>query len=207
MAARSLTPRPRPSPDASPPSAAAPAHDLARAAAAATSRDAFAAIYDDFADAVYARLTRLLGPTADRDDALQQVFLQLHRALGSYRGEASLSTFVYRVTVNVAYDALRARQRRPEPVEPAEVDAMLAGGPSPAHGAEQREQLAQLLDHLAWLTPDKRIALVLVAVEGLSLREAAELVGATPDAVKQRVLAARKELLARMARGGDRRIS
>ncbi|HEY4238267.1 MAG TPA: RNA polymerase sigma factor [Kofleriaceae bacterium] len=181
------------------------AHAALAAKAASGDRAAFGAIYEAFADPVYARLTRLLGPTADRDDALQQVFLQLHRALGSYRGDASLSTFVYRITVNVAYDVLRVRQRRPEPAEPVDVEAMLAGAPSPADGAEHREELAQLLEHMTWLTPDKRIALVLVAVEGLSLREAAKLVDATPDAVKQRVLSARKELLAR-TRSGDRRI-
>lgn len=172
--------------------------ELARRAAAGD-RAAFEAIYERFADVAYARLTRLLGPTEDRADVLQQVFLKLHRALGAYRGEAALGTFLHRITVNVAYDHLRQRHRRPEVLDPDAIEEMIADAPSPETRTQRREELAQLFQHLAWLAPDKRVALVLVSVEGLSLREAAELVGASPDAVKQRVLHARRELLARIA--------
>src|SRR5262249_43976029 len=134
-------------------------------------RDAFAAIYHQLADAVYARLTRLLGPVPEREDVLQQVFIQLHRSLPSYRGNAVLATFVHRIAVNAAYDHLRARRRRPAvPATAPELDELVADAPSPAVRAQRREELAQLFDDLATLTPDKRIALVLVGVEGLSLR-------------------------------------
>jgi RNA polymerase sigma-70 factor, ECF subfamily len=139
-------------------------------------RDAFAAIYHQLADAVYARLTRLLGPVSEREDVLQQVFIQLHRALPMYRGEATLATFVHRIAVNAAYDHLRARRRRPVlPASAPELDELVSDAPSPAVRTERREELSQLFDLLAMLAPDKRIALVLVGVEGLSLRETAEL--------------------------------
>ena len=57
-----------------------------------------------------------------------------------------------------------------------------------------------MFEHLAALKPKHRIAFVLVAVEGLPLAEAADLVGANADAVKQRVLQARRELTERLAR-------
>src|SRR5262249_47798692 len=149
-------------------------------------------IYHQLADAVYARLTRLLGPVPEREDVLQQVFIQLHRALPTYRGDAALATFVHRIAVNAAHDHLRARRRRPA-VPDDGLDQLVADPPSPAVRAQCREELAKLFDQLAQLSPDKRIAIVLVGVEGLSLRDAAELVSASPDAVKQRVLAARRE--------------
>lgn len=185
--------------------------DVALAArAAGGDRAAFAAIYQRYVDAVYARLTRLLGPTADREDVLQQVFMQVHRGLAGYRGESSLSTFVHRIAVYVAYDHLRARERRPVPVEQAAVDALVLDATSPAVQAERREELAQIFHHLSALTPDKRIAFVLVSIDGLSLREASELVGASVDAVKQRVLQARRDLVAlieRAERNNARRTS
>lgn len=154
----------------------------------------FTTLYHQHVDAVYQRLTRLLGPTADREDVLQQVWIQVHRALPSFRGESSLATFVHRIAVHVAYDHLRARERRPMPIESEAIDALELDASSPAERAQRRQELAQLFHHLAALTADKRIAFVLVAIDGLSLREAAELVGASADAVKQRVLQARREL-------------
>jgi hypothetical protein len=59
--------------------------------------------------------------------------------------------------------------------------------------------LALLFELLGELTVDKRIAFVLIAIEGLAVRDAAELVGAKPDAVKQRALAARRELEAALS--------
>ncbi len=56
------------------------------------------------------RITRLVGPVAERDDLVQKVFIAFHRALPSYRGEARLSTYLHRIAVNTAYDHLRGRR-------------------------------------------------------------------------------------------------
>ena len=67
-----------------------------------------------------------------------------------------------------------------------------------------RADLARMLALLDQLSPKKRIAFVLVAVEGCSLAEAAALIGAQEDTVKQRTLHARRYLLARLAATGAR---
>lgn len=156
---------------------------------------AFTSLYHRHAGWVFARLTRLIGPGPDREDLLQQVFLELHRALPSFRGDASLTTFLHRITVNVAFDHLRRRGRRPLDYSPDALDELIDGSPSPEERARRRDELRQALDFLERLKPAKRIAFVLVAVEGLSLDDAAALVGANTPAVKQRVLHARRELL------------
>jgi RNA polymerase sigma-70 factor, ECF subfamily len=165
-------------------------------AAVAGDADAFGELYARYTDRVFARLTHLVGPTADREDVLQQIFLELHRALPRFRGDAALSTFLYRITVNVAYDHLRRRRRRPVEHDPVALDALVDGEPTPEDRARRREELGQIFVLLENIKPDKRIAFVLVAVEGLSLREAAELLGASAAVVKQRVLRARRELVA-----------
>jgi RNA polymerase sigma-70 factor (ECF subfamily) len=185
--------------------------DLAVAeAAAAGDAAAFAELYARYADRVFARITHLIGPGSDREDVVQQVFLELHRALPRFRGDSTVSTFLYRITINVAYDHLRRRARRSADHDPAALDALIDGDLTPEDRTRRREQLVQIFALLERLKPKKRIAFVLVAVEGLSLGEAAELIDATPDAVKQRVLHARRELLALMTaaeRAADRRPS
>jgi len=184
--------------------------DTELAVAAATGdAAAFAELYGRYADRVFARLTHLIGPSHDREDVFQQVFLELHRALPRFRGDSSLSTFLYRITINVAYDHLRRRGRRAGDHDPNALEALITGDPTPEDRARRREELHLIFSLLEHIKPKKRMAFVLVAVEGLSLGEAAELLGAQTDAVKQRVLHARRELVALMSRGerrGERRI-
>ena len=165
---------------------------------------AFGELYARYVDRVYARITHLIGASADREDVLQHVFLELHRALPRFRGDAALSTFLYRITINVAYDHLRRRSRRPSEPDPDAIAALVDDAPTPEDGARRRGELRQIFALLEKNKPKKRIAFVLVAVEGLSYTEASELVGADVDAVKQRVMHARRELMAMMARAERR---
>jgi len=177
------------------------------AAAAGGDRRAFEALYRKHMSAVYRRLTGILGPVTEREDVLQQVFIQLHRALPRFRGEARFSTFLHRIVVNVASEHLQRRRRerdRLAPLAERELDVLEAPTVSPEAEAERRQAVIRILAHLATLRPKKRVAFILVDVEGLSLEEAGVIVDASPDTVKQRVLAARRELGARVARAARR---
>jgi RNA polymerase sigma-70 factor (ECF subfamily) len=178
--------------------------DAALVAAARRGDDgAFARLFRRHADAVRAHLTRLIGPVAEREDLLQAVFISFHRGLAGYRGEGSLTTFLHRVTVNAAYDHLRRRRGRRESSMAAPDDALderpAPGTSHPEAHVEARADLMRLTRLLDRIAPKKRIAFVLVAVEGRSLAEAAALIGAREETVKQRALHARRELLQLMA--------
>jgi RNA polymerase sigma-70 factor (ECF subfamily) len=161
---------------------------------------AFSRLFRRHVDAVRTRLTRLIGPVAERDDLVQNVFIALHRALPAYRSEATVSTYLHRIAVNAAYDHLRARRRQGDGARPLDVDELVDGAsPALEDQVAARADLSRLLALLDQLSPKKRIAFVLVAVEGCSLAEAAALIGAAEDTVKQRALHARRELLARLA--------
>jgi RNA polymerase sigma-70 factor, ECF subfamily len=167
------------------------------AAAAGGDRRAFADLYRRHLDSVYARLTRVIGPAPDRDDLVQQIFLDVYRALRRFRGEARFSTFLHRIVLNVAAEHLDRRRRavgKNERVETGELEALIAPGASPEQRARQREELRRLFALLEHLSPKRRTAFVLVAVECLPLEEAASLLDANPAAIKQRVLEARREL-------------
>lgn len=179
---------------------APPDDDALIAAARNGDHAAYTALYERYADRVYARLTQLVGPTSDREDLLQQVFLELYRALPRFRAESSIGTFIHGIAVHVALDHLRRRGRRPQHFTPVELDELIDGSPTPEECARRRDELGRVLALLDRIKPAKRIAFALVAIAGLSLDEAAELIATTPDAIKQRVLRARRELLALLAR-------
>lgn len=159
-------------------------------------------------DQVRLTLFRIVGPSQDLPDLVQTSFLELLRSLGSYRGDALLRTWVDRVCANVAYQHLR-RRRRPEPV-PMEVvpEPERDGDPEAATG-ERRLQGRRLLRSLAGLmealSPEKRVALVLHAVQGYSVAEVAVMTGANESTVKSRIMYGRRELLRRARRDPELR--
>jgi RNA polymerase sigma-70 factor, ECF subfamily len=184
------------SPRRSPVAAAAKDASLVDAAAGGD-RGAFAELYRRHLDSVYARLTRVIGPAPERDDLVQQIFLDVYRALRRFRGDAAFSTFLHRIVLNVACEHLERRRRgrgRSEPLEARQIETLVAPGASPEQRARQREELARLFALLEGLSPKRRAAFVLVAIESLPLEEAAALLDANPAAIKQRVLEARREL-------------
>ncbi|MBS1120489.1 MAG: polymerase, sigma-24 subunit, subfamily [Deltaproteobacteria bacterium] len=171
--------------------------------------DAFGEIYGAHASAVYRRLSRILGPIAEREDLTQDVFLAVHKALPRFRGDAALATLIQRIAINVAYDHLRRRTRRPTAlVENWFFDDLAAPGASPEDQASTRQDLARVFACLARIKPKKRIALLLRVVDGLSFQEIATLVDASVETAAKRVQHGQRELdalLVRAARHEGRR--
>jgi RNA polymerase sigma-70 factor, ECF subfamily len=166
--------------------------------------DAFEAMYRRHVDAVYRRLTRLVGPVPERDDLTQDVFLGLYRALPGFRGDAALSTLVYRIAVNTACEHLRRRmRRRTVSLETVPLDELVAPDATPEAAARQREEARLLLRCLDRIKPKKRVALVMRVVDGMSFEEIAEVVDATPDAVAKRVQHGLRELSEQLARAAS----
>ncbi len=162
---------------------------------------AFDALYRQHVQRVYARLTRLLGPVSDREDLVQTVFVQLHRALPSYRGEAPFGAFVHGITVRVGYDYLRRRSRqRATQVGDAALAALVAPGSSPEAAARERQELARAFARLEHLSAKKRVAFVLHVIEGVPLEEMARMLEVDARTLGQRVAYARRELLAMLER-------
>jgi RNA polymerase sigma-70 factor, ECF subfamily len=163
-------------------------------------RRAFDDLYRLHVAPAYRLLTRLVGSTADRDDLIQLVFLEAFRSLPGFRGDAAFSTWLHRIVVHVAYRHLRREKRVRWDEAPVDAPATAA---SPETSARRHEELDRALRYLSALKPDKRIAFVLRVVEGMTLDEIGNLVGATAPAVGQRVKHAQRELAAMAER--DRR--
>jgi RNA polymerase sigma-70 factor (ECF subfamily) len=164
------------------------------ARAAGGDRRAFDDLYRRYVDLVWGRLGRLLGPDPEREDLVQQIFLEVFRALPRFRGDASFRTFLYRIVLNTVSDHLRRRRSRPLAITVEQLDELVDANASPEARAAQRQRLAMTFALLDRIKPKKRIAFLLRVVEGLSLEEIAELTRATPAAVAQRIRHANREL-------------
>ena len=160
-------------------------------------RRAFDELYRLHVAGAHRLLTRLVGPIADRDDLIQHAFLEAFRSLPQFRGDAAFATWLHRIVVNVANRHLERRGRMP--LDEIPLDLPTTGG-SPEQAARREQELRRALVFLSALKPPKRIAYVLRVVEGLSLDEIGQLVGARPAAVGQRVKHAQRELSAMVER-------
>lgn len=144
---------------------------------------------------------RVLGPSADLEDVVQEALIQLYRALPSYKGQSKFSTWLYRVVTNVARMHLRKLRSRPQLTgASAEVlDREPQPSPGPHAEVERNERVAALYVHLERLSDKKRTVLVLHDLAGLGAAEVAEIVGAPVLTVRTRLFYARKELYAALA--------
>jgi RNA polymerase sigma-70 factor, ECF subfamily len=173
-------------------------------------RAAFERLYRDQRRIVAATLFRVLGDRGELDDLTQEVFVIAFRGLERFRGESKISTWLYRICVNVALGRLRSKARRPPPVpmaEPAETSPEESPD-TPERLLERREDVARVYRALDQLSPKKRVVIVLHEIEGLDLKEIADIVGAPQVTVRTRLHYARKEFYALVAKddgpGGKR---
>jgi RNA polymerase sigma-70 factor (ECF subfamily) len=157
---------------------------------------AFAAFVAAHRDRAVGMAWRLLGgDAAAAEDVAQEAFARAHRALGGFRGEASLSTWFYRILVNEVQRQRRWRwvRERFGGAIPAE-----AADPSPAAPGDPALR-ARVARALGRLPRGQREAFVLVHLEGLSLREAAEATGRATGTLKSHLHRALRSLRAQLA--------
>ena len=146
---------------------------------------------------IYALCLRMTGNREDALDCAQEAMLRIWRALGSYRKQASFSTWVYRVATNTCLDYLRKKKTRPS----VSLDAMEDDGFSPSDASgdpvQQSEAAARkrtLAAGIASLPPDMRAALVLRDVQGFSYEEVSDILDTPLGTVKSRINRAREKL-------------
>ena len=138
---------------------------------------------------------RILGPDRDYEDQVQETMYQVIKSMPRFRGDAAWTTWVTRITVNQARQELRRRKRRPSPAPLEAVADFSIKEPGPdtrAQEAELRRALYRLLDQI---DEDKRIAVTLYEMVGMSTGEVAEATGVTRSTAKSRIWFGRKYLL------------
>jgi RNA polymerase sigma-70 factor, ECF subfamily len=156
-------------------------------------------LYHRFRRQVAGNLYRVIGDRGDLDDLVQEVFVIAFRGLERFRGDARLSTWLYRICVNVALGRIRTRKRRPAAIGMADLDSaavdpsLIERPETPEKSLERRQDRERVYRALEVLAPKKRVVLYLHEIEGLDLKEIAYLVDSNPVTVRTRLFYARKE--------------
>jgi RNA polymerase sigma-70 factor (ECF subfamily) len=159
-------------------------------------RLAFATLFNEQRASVTQLVHRMTGGSSELEDLVQEVFVQVHKSLGSFRNQSRLSTWIYRIAVNVVLMHRRARKSRPlslvPPAEPATAD----GAAPPDEQLARRRRIDAFYRVLERIGDKKRTVYVLHELEGLSPAEIATIVGAPVLTVRTRLFYARREVLA-----------
>lgn len=163
---------------------------------------AFEELYRRHGRRVYSVAYRMTGSAADAEDLTQDVFLQAHRRLDSYRGEAALGTWLHRMTVNACLDYARGKQGRRQRATDAvaDLEAVEAAGRGPWKPDTALDAL-DLERAVSQLPPSYRRAFLLHDVEGLEHHEIGEALGIAEGTSKSLVHKARMRLRV-LLRGG-----
>ena len=163
---------------------------------------AFRTLVERYQDLVYNTALGVVQNESDAEDVAQEVFIQVYRSIGSFKSEAKLSTWIYRITTTRALDLLRARKSKKrfgllkrlwETPEESPVENIQDFN-HPGVSLERKEEAAQLMAAIAQLPENQKVAFVLHKLEGLSYLEIAEVMGNTLPAVESLMHRARLNL-------------
>jgi len=172
--------------------------------------EAFEQLFARYSPKIYRQALHLLGNDAEAEEIMQEVFLTLYEKASTFRGDAAVSTWLYRLTANAAISRLRRRTRRQEVL----IDDYLPQFQADGHHREQpvidwshnleqslmRDETHQLLRQaIDELRPLDKAVVVLSDLEELPQRETGEILGLSVAAVKARLHRARLFLRGRLA--------
>jgi RNA polymerase sigma-70 factor (ECF subfamily) len=171
----------------------------------------FQEVYDTFQPKILRYVARMVGE-ADAEDLTQEVFVKAHRALSDFKGEAKLSTWLYRIATNTALDKLRSpsfQQVSQLNLSDDSVEKIGAGTNDRVVCAEEKKPLIEqqliqkemndcIRGYIEKLPEDYRVVLVLSEYEGLKNNEIAEILGVTLETVKTRLHRAKAKLKAEL---------
>ena len=146
-------------------------------------------------------LSRLIRDPGEVEDVAQETFVKAYRALPSFRGDSAFYTWLYRIAVNTARNAIASRQRRPLDYEAElsegeqhSVAARLKHNDTPEAAALSEEIRLTVNQAIEQLPEDLRTAIVLREIEGLSYEEIAATMDCPVGTVRSRIFRAREAI-------------
>ncbi len=155
--------------------------------------DAFESIVRSTYADMFGLAFRLLGNEDDARDVLQETYVRAYRSLKKFRGDAAVTTWLYRVTANAAYTFLRKRHKhRHDALE--SIDEPVSESPLPEDVSQNSDLRQQLKAHLLDLPPDQRVVIVMKDIYDLPHEAIADELGISVTAAKVRLHRARKKL-------------
>ena len=162
--------------------------------------DAFEELYRQHAGRLYNLAFRMAGSASEAEDLLQEVFLHAYRKLDSFRGDASLGTWLYRLGMNQCLDYLRGRQAKMRQTTESLDDDGAAEPMAPMPATPVAVNRMDLERAIGRLPEGCRAAFLLHDVEGFEHHEVATILGVSEGTSKSQVHKARMKLRAMLNR-------
>lgn len=163
---------------------------------------AFEELYRQYSGRLFNLAFRMAGSTHEAEDLLQEVFLHVYKKLGSFRGDSSLGTWLYRLGMNQCLDHLRGRQAKMNTATDsldedgaAELAAPMSATPVAVNRLDLERAIAKLPEGC-------RAAFLLHDVEGFEHNEVARILGVSEGTSKSQVHKARLKLRAMLGKRG-----
>lgn len=151
------------------------------------SLEALGTLYDRHRRLVYRTALAITSDTDSTADLLQDVFLRLHRFAKNIDPSRPLEPWLYRMTINLAYDWVKRRNRLPRPLEGL-ADWLVGTGKNPPYEAvERNDEWRQVQKAIAALPIPQRIVITLYYLNDLSLKEIADILDVPVGTVKSRL--------------------
>lgn len=172
----------------------------------------FDGLVDLYEKPIYNLVLRVFGDAEEAADLTQETFVAAYKAWGSFRGDSTAYTWLYRIAVNICKNKFRERDRRRqyeamsldenpnvgfEPSDPFG-DQVADRSETPAEALQRKELRALIEQAIRQLPPDYRIVAVLRDLQGLSYSDIAEAADLSVDVVKTRLARARNMLRRRL---------
>jgi RNA polymerase sigma-70 factor, ECF subfamily len=148
---------------------------------------------------VFGVAVRMLRDRAAAEEVAQEVFLRVHRAIGGFRGEAKLATWLYAITSRLCLSRLGSGERR-RARDGEEVLTHLAGDADPSASVERGELESALRGAIAELPDEQRIVVVLRDLDGLAYEEIAQTLDLPVNTVRSRLHRARMQVKQKLER-------
>jgi len=165
-------------------------------------RTAFREFVEQYKKKVYYQALDMVGNSVDAEDISQEVFLKVFRSFSTFKKDAKLSSWLYRVTYNASIDHLRRKESVPEPVGDevlefrSREDAGLPprGAMDPALAAESRLLQAKISRALEKVSPQEKAVFLLRHYDDLMLKDIASSLGLSIGSVKSYLFRAVRKL-------------
>ncbi len=158
-------------------------------------------LYETYEPMVERWVRRLAGPSADVEDLVHDVFVVALRRSGDFRGEAKVSTWLFRITQLVIRKRRFRRRLRQflDVLHRSHEEAVAPPSPTPLEVLEDRQRVARLYAALDRLPDKYRTVVIMCDIEGSGAEEVGQLIGLTANAVWVRVHRARAMLLEQLS--------
>ena len=169
----------------------------------------FDSVYNEFHPKILRYVSRMTSPD-DAEDITQDIFMKVNRSLDGFRGESSLSTWIYRIATNTALDWLRSVSRIPSnPISASELEALDQNVWTEETRSTTDEEIVRdemndcIREFIERLPADYKAVMLLSKLDGMKGREIADILDISLETVKIRLHRGQQRLKQELEKGCD----